>query len=55
MFALIIPCTVVENVVWHIKKKPGHLVNLGLLVGLEAYDLLCVALSTKFKIPNLYV
>ena len=34
-----------ENVVWHVKKKkPGHLVNLGELVGPETYNLLCVAL-----------
>ena len=31
-----------ENVVWHIKKKPGHLVNLGELVRPETYNLLCV-------------
>ena len=45
VFALIILCTAMANVVCHIKnkKKAGHLVNLGELVGPETYNLLCVA------------
>jgi len=36
------------NIVWHIKKKPGHLVNLGELVGPETYNLLCMALIPTY-------
>jgi len=32
----------------HIKNKPGHLVNLGELVGLETYNLLCMAVPTSY-------
>jgi len=32
----------------YLEKKPGHLVNLGELIGPETYNLLCVALSIKF-------
>jgi len=42
------------NVVWHIKKeekKPGHLVNLGELVGPETYSLLYMALLIDFLLP----
>ena len=43
MFALIIPSTVMANC---ISKK--SLVNLGELVGLETYNLLCMAVPTSY-------